>query len=97
MISEVSDFIDSSNYMELISRLSANKTETIDGIIPRIEGIQRCYKKDNCAGVEVVAEHFINREFKEAINHKLWKDIGKKVAKIPNVAKKYQKINELIQ
>jgi hypothetical protein len=39
MISEVSDFIDSSNYIELISRLSANKTEKIEGIIPRIEGI----------------------------------------------------------
>jgi hypothetical protein len=38
----------------------------------------------------------MNREFKEAINHKLWKDIGKKVAKNPSVAKKYQKINELI-
>ena len=39
IISEVSDFIDSSNYTELISRLSAIETEKIEGTIPRIEGI----------------------------------------------------------
>jgi len=39
MISEVSKFIDSSNYTELISRLSAIGTKKIEGTIPRIEGI----------------------------------------------------------
>ena len=64
MISEVSEFIDSSNYTELISRLSAIGTDKLVGTIPRIEGIQRCYQNEKCAGVEVVAEHFMNREFK---------------------------------
>ena len=96
MISKVDEYIDSSDYTEIFSRFATMDIQKIEGADPRIEGIQKCYQNENCAGVETLAELFKNRRFKDAINHKLWINIGDSVKTYGNVAKKYQKIHEMI-